>query len=644
MRHAFFLFGALVFSVLVVSCGGNSDTVVSGGSDTEVFGYDDAFNEEIIEIPKGGSVEWLMVGDNPHNVVASDGNWESDPVMERGDRYTRTFTEAGVYSYFCTFHGDAEGGGMAGYVVVGDVPDYELPIADDTPPVEAWTGDTISVPTDAPTIQEAVDVAEPGDMVYIEPGVYFESVTVRTPSVIIRGADRNTTIVDGEFVKSNGFHVVADAVAIENITARNYQVNGFYWTGVTGYRGSYITAHNNGDYGIYAFDSIDGLFDNVFASGNRDSGIYIGQCYPCKAVVTDSTSIENGLAYSGTNAGGDLYLINSYWGDNMGGMAPNSLDSELYPPHREVYIGGNTVINNNNADAPTKGLARLAWGEGIVLAGGEGDLVEHNLVVNHNRIGIVTNVLPDKTFWWASDNVVRDNTIAGTGIADVGLVGPLSKGNCFDNNLMAGVAVPPMLGLYHTCAGINMPFQLDLGTLFFLLGAQADGLSDVPAGTDYRAWPPPVDQKVMPDAATAPAQPAFEVFVKPNLDEISTPELPDGVEIRSKELVVSGVPITEPTVWTFLFTLWGYFLPLALVGAWISIAIWDMVRRQDDMSKGVTIAWFAVILLIPILGVIAYYIFGKSLIPAWLRGLMVGGGIAAYLVVLVAMLLVSGTI
>lgn len=643
LRIPLLLLGALIFSVLVVSCGGGSD-VVSGGSDTEVFGYDDAFHEEIIEIPKDGTVEWLMVGDNPHNVFASDGTWESELVMERGDRYTRTFSEPGVYSYFCTFHGDAEGGGMAGYVVVGDVPDYELPVADDKPAVAQWSGNTITVPTDSPTIQEAVDVAQPGDMVFIEPGVYVESITVRTPSLIIRGADRNTTIVDGEFELSNGFHVVADAVAIENITARNYEVNGFYWTGVTGYRGSYITAHNNNDYGIYAFDSIDGQFDNVFASGNRDSGIYIGQCYPCNAVVTDSISVENGLAYSGTNAGGDLYLINSYWADNMGGLAPNSLDSELYPPHREVYIGGNTVINNNNADAPTKGLARLAWGEGIVLAGGEGDIVEHNLVVNHDRIGIVTNVLPDKNLWWASDNVAKNNTIAGTGIADVGLVGPLSKGNCFEDNLMAGINVPPLIALYHTCTGINMPFQFDLGTLFFLLGAQADGSSGVPAGTDIRAWPAPPAQQTMPDPDVAKPEPAYEVFVKPDLEQISTPELPEGVEIRSKELVVSGVPITEPTVWTFLFTLWGYFLPLALVGAWISIAIWDMVRRQDDMSKGATITWFAVILLIPIIGVIAYYIFGKSTIPAWLRGLMVGGGIAAYLIVLAAMLIVSGTV
>lgn len=107
---------------------------------------------------------------------------------------------------------------------------------------------------------------------------------------------------------------------------------------------------------------------------------------------------------------------------------------------------------------------------------------------------------------------------------------------------------------------------------------------------------------------------------------------------------MSGVPVTEPTLWTFLFTLWGYFLPLALVGAWIGLAIWDMVRRQEDMSRAATVAWFAAILMIPILGVILYFIFGKSHIPAFMRWLVVGGGTAAYLIVLTAMMVISGAV
>lgn len=643
VRNSLGIVGIVGLSVIVAACD-------SGGAETanpdalQVFGYDDAYFEPIVEVAVGDTVEWLMVGDNPHNVFASDGSWESELVMERGARYERTFDEPGVVPYFCTFHGDAEGGGMAGYVIVGDVPDYELPEANDVPPVETWSGETITIPADYPTIQEGVDAASPGDLISILNGVYHENVTVRTPSLTIRGEDRNETILDGEFELSNGFHVVADAVAIENITARNYEVNGFYWTGVTGYRGSYLTAHNMGDYGVYAFDSVDGRFDHLFTSGNRDSGIYIGQCYPCNATVEDSTSIENGLAYSGTNAGGELYLINNYFADNMGGVAPNSLDSELYPPHREVYIGGNLVIDNNNADAPTKGLARLAWGQGIVLAGGEGDVVEKNLVVNHDRLGIVTNVLPDKNIWWASDNVVHDNTIAGTGAADMGLVGPLSRGNCFEGNLASTWNTPTWLTFYHSCDGINLPFQMDLWSLFYLMGVQADGQRDVPSGSDYRTWPAPGPQETMPEAAMGVVEPATNVFEKPDLSEIETPPLPDGVEIRGKEIYVSGIPVTQPTFWTFLFSTWAYFLPLALVGAWIALAIWDMVRRQETMSKGMLVLWFFVILLIPILGVMAYFAFGRSLIPGWIRIVVVAGGTLAYLVVLAILFIVSGVL
>ncbi len=50
----------------------------------------------------------------------------------------------------------------------------------------------------------------------------------------------------------------ASGVAVENMTARNYTKNGFFWTGAKGYRGSYLTATRTGDYAIYAFDSVDG--------------------------------------------------------------------------------------------------------------------------------------------------------------------------------------------------------------------------------------------------------------------------------------------------------------------------------------------------------------------------------------------------
>src|SRR5450759_4878416 len=129
---------------------------------------------------------------------------------------------------------------------------------------------TLRVPEDYPTIQAAVNAAKAGDLVSIGPspnadGAYHEFVTVKTPDITIRGRDRNTVILDGQYKLEDGFEVLANNVVLENMTARHYVRNGFYWTGVTGYRGSYLTAYSNGDYGIYSYQAVNGQFDHSFA-------------------------------------------------------------------------------------------------------------------------------------------------------------------------------------------------------------------------------------------------------------------------------------------------------------------------------------------------------------------------------------------
>ena len=207
------------------------------------------------------------------------------------------------------------------------------------------SGDTIEVPADHETIQDAVDAAAPGDLILVSPGVYNEVVNVTTPELTIRGLDRNEVILDGEFELDNGIRVLgAGGVAIENMTARNYTFNGFFWTGVDGYRGSYLTAYRNGDYGLYAFDSVNGLFEHSYAAGSPDAGFYIGQCYPCDAVIDDVHAEHNGLGYSGTNSGGNLLIVNSRWNNNRAGISTNSGSYELCYPQRESTIVGNLAV------------------------------------------------------------------------------------------------------------------------------------------------------------------------------------------------------------------------------------------------------------------------------------------------------------
>ena len=93
------------------------------------------------------------------------------------------------------------------------------------------TSRTINVPRDAPTIQAGVTRARPGDLVVIEPGIYHEKVLIETDRVVVRGRDRNTVIIDGEYQRESGFTVAANGVVIENLTVRRFNANGVFING-----------------------------------------------------------------------------------------------------------------------------------------------------------------------------------------------------------------------------------------------------------------------------------------------------------------------------------------------------------------------------------------------------------------------------
>lgn len=87
---------------------------------------DNRFSPSDITIPVGGSVTFVGAGRNAHNAVAADGSWSTEKAfgsleMHDGDEATISFDEPGTYAFFCTFHGNAQGQGMAGTLTV--VPD-----------------------------------------------------------------------------------------------------------------------------------------------------------------------------------------------------------------------------------------------------------------------------------------------------------------------------------------------------------------------------------------------------------------------------------------------------------------------------------------------------------------------------------------
>ncbi len=619
--------------VLLVPALGGLSTTRAGDDYVDVDAGDDFFEAPIIRIAVGDEVYWTNVGRNPHTVTADDGSFDSGN-MAPGDTFEWTFDAPGVYRYFCAYHGAPGGVGMAGVVLVGDA---ELPapgggIGPGREPVPDGPGDTIRVPSDEATIQGAVDAASPGDLVLIEPGIYTERVLVTTPYLTIRGTDRNRVILDGDYRLPNGIHVVeADGVAVENLTTRHYLLNGVYWTGVQGYRASYVSAYANGYYGIYAFNSTWGRFEHSYAAGNPDSGFYIGECFPCHAVIDDVLAEDNAVGYSGTNAGGDLWIINSEWRDNMAGIVPNTLDSERLPPQRDAVIAGNWVHHNNNREAPARPLQTVVLGIGIVVSGGLGNEVSGNRVEMHSAYGIAVIPIIDDNLWLSGGNQVTANLVRGSGIADLALGAASQGGDCASGNEF-GSSLPVLIEFQYPCGESDpRPGGGSMSVTSRLLAGFAAVLNGHAPSGDWTTYPDGPDQPGMPDPAAAPelAVPGVAVpgpvEIRP-LDQI--PSVSPNVPIPT-EVTFMGIPLVANPA-ALLIGLYGYAFPFILYTAWVVLCLWDLARR-DGLSGGARAWWSLAVLVLPLVGPLGYLLGGGSTIPRGMRLVLTLGGLGVYL-------------
>lgn len=386
------------------------------------------------------------------------------------------------------------------------------------------------VPQQYATIQAAVDEARPGDLVLISPGEYHEAVVVDTDGIVLRGTDRNLVVLDGQDRLPNGVAVTADGVAVENLTVRRYQQNGVLFNGSTeddgsrdpdtaygsggntldGYRVSWVTAHNNGLYGVYAFASRGGLIERVYVSGHPDSGIYVGQCKPCDVVVRDSVAEYNAIGYYGTNASGGVYVIDSVFVHNRLGMTPNSQQAELLAPQVETVIAGNLVVDN--AEAATPAIANGFFGGGIAIGGGTANTVLRNRVSGHSsygigvvRLGIYT---PERNT--IEGNVLEDNSLDLLYLPDPSI--DHSAANCFAGNTFT-TSLPDAIEALLPCPGSRTP-----------VAAVVWEQPPPPEGIDYRDVPAPSAQPSMPDAATAPWTSASPIPPAVDLASIRVPE------------------------------------------------------------------------------------------------------------------------
>ena len=84
----------------------------------------------------------------------------------------------------------------------------------------------------------------------------------------------------------------------------------------------------------------------VLASGSPDSGVYIGQCDPCNAVVRHVVMRDNAIGYFATNTRGRVVVTRSEMSGNRLGVALNSDDAELGAPQQGTILRGNVISGN----------------------------------------------------------------------------------------------------------------------------------------------------------------------------------------------------------------------------------------------------------------------------------------------------------
>jgi plastocyanin len=92
-------------------------TLQAAAGEAEVEMEDFQFRSQVLVIKVGTTVKWGNRDDVSHTATSDADVWDSG-FLAKGEEFSFTFTEPGVYPYYCIPHGGPGGQGMAGTVVV----------------------------------------------------------------------------------------------------------------------------------------------------------------------------------------------------------------------------------------------------------------------------------------------------------------------------------------------------------------------------------------------------------------------------------------------------------------------------------------------------------------------------------------------
>jgi parallel beta-helix repeat protein len=305
-------------------------------------------------------------------------------------------------------------------------------------------------------LQEALIVAEPGDIVELGAGTWAlaDGLSLDVAGVTIRGAgveDGSGSILDfaGQQGAGEGLLVTSDNVFLTNFAVLNTKGDGIKSKGA-----DRIVYHKlrvewtagpketNGAYGIYPVESSDVLIDSVFVRGASDAGIYVGQSK--NIVVRDSIAKENVAG---------IEIENSYDADvhdnlatkNTGGILVFDLPSLPMQGGHNVRVFDNIIVENDTPNFAPKGniVASVPTGTGVLVMANRNveifdNVMEKNGTANVMIVGYRYEHKDPKYQPLPRAIVVRDNEHGRAGFA------PAFPGGAEIAAAMGG-SIPPVL-------------------------------------------------------------------------------------------------------------------------------------------------------------------------------------------------------
>ena len=240
--------------------------------------------------------------------------------------------------------------------------------------------------------------------------------------IVGTGRKPGEVTIDNKFAKLNAIR--ADRVSgfyLRNVRVQQAEFNAIYVMETDGFVIDRVVARANDEYGILAFASDHGVIKNSHTYFNGDSGIYPGSASDLNGTNTKfaatryaitifgNDSHHNMVGYSGT-AGNSVYAYDNDFHHNIGGMSTDS----LFPGHPGLpqdhakWTRNRIYSNNENyykryvhsgvCDKPMadrgymKGVVcpviPVPVGTGIIIAGGNYNLVRGNWIYDNWRQGI----------------------------------------------------------------------------------------------------------------------------------------------------------------------------------------------------------------------------------------------------------------